>query len=92
MRRVLLQYALPLILPLVVYGIWLTFARQRARKAGAAEIPGWHGAPWNWLVAASICLVCVGFIILALQQGAPPDAKYIPPQFINGEIVPGHTE
>lgn len=92
MRRTLLQYVLPLVLPLVVYGVWLAVARHRARKAGVAEVPDWHGAPWTWLLVAGIGLVCVGFVILAFQDGAPPDAKYIPPQFIDGEIVPGHME
>ena len=92
MRRTLLQYLLPLVLPLVAYGVWLMIARNRARKAGAADVPGWHGAPWTWLVVAGIGLVSVGFVILAFQGDASPGAKYIPPQYIDGEIVPGYTE
>ncbi len=31
MRRILLNYLLPIILPFVIYGLWLAFARYKAR-------------------------------------------------------------
>ncbi len=92
MRRILLNYLLPLLLPLVVYGIWLALARRKARLAGAAEVPGWGNAPWTWLLVAGIGLVSVGLVTLALVGDGPTGGTYVPPQFIDGEIVPGRME
>lgn len=92
MRRVLLNYLLPIILPFVIYGVWLAFARYKARKAGEVGGPEWRDAPWTWLMIASASLVGVGFVVLALQGGAPPGSTYHPPEYIDGEIVPSHTD
>ena len=43
------------------------------------------------MVAAAV-LVAVGFASLAFIGGSPIDQKYIPPQYIDGVIVPSRTE
>jgi peptidoglycan/LPS O-acetylase OafA/YrhL len=92
MRRILLNYLLPIILPFVIYGLWLAFARYKARKAGEEGGPEWRDAPWTWLMIASAGLVAAGFVVLALQGGTSPDTTYYPPQYIDGEIVQSHAE
>ncbi len=92
MRRMLLNYLLPIALPFVIYGVWFVFARYKARRAGEEGGPEWREAPWTWLLTASAGLVAVGFIVLALQGGSPPGESYIPPSYSDGEIVPGRTE
>ena len=92
MRRTILQYLLPIILPFVIYSAWIAFARYKARATGGGETPEWRDAPWIWLLTASAGLVAAGFVVLALQGGSPTDETYVPPQYIDGEIVPGRTE
>ena len=92
MRRILLSYLLPIALPFVIYGVWVAFARFKARRAGEEGGPEWRDAPWTWLLIASVGLVAVGFVLLALQGGSPPGESYIPPSYSEGEIVPSRTE
>ncbi len=92
MRRILLNYLLPIILPFVIYGVWLAFARYKAKTAGAEGAPEWRDAPWTWLVIASAGLVAASFVVLALQGGSSPGETYIPPRYLEGEIVPARTE
>ncbi len=91
MRRMLLQYLLPLAMPFVVYGVWMTYARYRARLAGTAE-QGWRDAPVTWLLIAGLVLVVAGFMALAFLGGAPIESVYVPPHMVDGEIVPGRFE
>ena len=92
MTRILLHYVLPIVLPFVIYGVWLALARRKARPAGAAATPDWRDAPWVWLLIAGGGLVAVSLVALALTGGNPPGETYIPPHLIDGEIVPGRTE
>lgn len=91
-RYVLLHYVLPLVLPFVIYGVWLLLARRKARTAGGEEAPEWRDAPWTWLFVAGAALVAVGLVGLALTGGAPPGGEYVPPKYIDGEVVPGRLE
>ncbi|MFQ5959209.1 MAG: DUF6111 family protein [Alphaproteobacteria bacterium] len=92
MRRILLNYLLPLILPFIVYGVWLAFIRWRARAAGVTGAPGWRDAPWTWLLIAGVVLVAASIAALGIVGGSPPGGTYIPPHMEGGEIVPGRTE
>ncbi len=92
MRRLLLNYLLPIILPFAIYGFWLAYARYKARTAGHDGMPEWRDAPWTGLMVASAGLVAAGFVVLASIGGNPIDQKYIPPQYIDGVIVPSRTE
>ena len=92
MRRLLLNYLLPIVLPFAVYGIWLAFTRYKARTSGHDGMPEWRDTPWTWLMVAGAVLVAAGFASLAFIGGSPIDQKYIPPKCIDGVIVPSHTE
>ena len=92
MRRLLLNYLLPIVLPFAVYGFWLAYARHKARTSGQDGMPEWRDAPWTWLMVAAAGLVAVGFAALAFVGGSPTDQKYIPPQYIDGVIVPSRME
>ncbi len=91
MRRLLINYLLPIALPFAVYAFWLAYARYRARTAGHGA-PEWRDAPWTWLMVAGAVLVAASFATLAFVGGSPIDQKYIPPQYIDGVIVPSRTE
>ncbi len=89
MSRIFLHYIVPLLLPFVVYGVWLALARRRAGPAGARD---WRDAPWTWLAIAGMGLLIMSLVGLALVSGSPPGGTYVPPQYIDGEIVPGRVE
>ncbi len=94
MSRILISYILPLILPFLLYSIWLGVHRRRRRAAGAALPEGWglRDAPWTWLFISGIALLGASLVGLALLGSSPPSAKYVPPSIVDGEIVPSHTE
>lgn len=80
--RQILQIAIPLVLPTVLYFLYLRFLR---RSAGAAP-----DVPWFWLGIAGGVLVVVTFGAAAMMGGAPPGSVYEPAKVIDGKIVPGH--
>ncbi|MEE8202958.1 MAG: DUF6111 family protein [Alphaproteobacteria bacterium] len=92
MRRILLNYLLPLLLPFIVYGIWLMFIRWRARVAGAVGAPEWRDAPWTWLLIVGVVLTALSIAVLGMVGDSPPGGTYIPPHMEGGEIVPGRIE
>ena len=93
MTRILLQIALPLVLPFLAYAMWLAVERRRAEKLGRGEIPGWSEAPIVWLGAAGLGLATVATLgLLLLQDGDKRSGNYVRPHVENGRIVPGHLE
>lgn len=92
MKRLLINYLLPVILPFAVYAFWLAYARYKARTAGHDNSPEWRDAPWTWLMVAGAALVAASLAVLASIDGSPIDQKYIPPQYIDGVIVPSRME
>lgn len=75
-----LEYIVPLLLPTVVYLLWLRFA-----AADGVE----RDMPWTWLAAAGVVLVAIVLGGLALFGGSDQGA-YVPPHMENGKIVPGY--
>ena len=94
MSRILLHYVLPLILPLLLYCIWLGIHRRRRQAAGAPLPEGWglRDAPWTWLFISGIALLGASLVSLALLGSSPPESKYVPLSIVDGEIVPSRTE
>lgn len=91
MLKVLLTQVFPLLLPIVIYLLWLRAARRRASAAGGAN-PRWHDAPWTLMVASGLFVLIVGMVSLALFTGEEPGGTYVPPYVEDGVVVPGHVE
>jgi hypothetical protein len=90
MSRMLLSYLLPFV-PVLAYGVWFYLARRKAVAAGGQ--PSWRQGPWSWLVAIALLVGALGVLALAVVgDGADPTAKYVPPSYQGGEVVPGRTE
>jgi len=92
MARILFQIVLPVLLPTLIYFAWLAAERRRIDRAGSGEPPDWSDAPWLWLVAGGVLLA--GFLALATAffGGDSIEGVYVPPQVIDGKVVPGHME
>jgi hypothetical protein len=81
MARILLQYLLPLLLPFLVYIAWVAFTRGRR--------PGWlDDTPWVPLLSAGVVLLGASLFGWSLTVGDPPGARYRPPHFEGGRVVP----
>ncbi|MCA3246179.1 MAG: DUF6111 family protein [Tagaea sp.] len=93
MSRIFLQIVLPLLLPFIAYGVWLSVERRRAEKLGRGEVPGWSEAPVVWLGLAGLVLATIATVgLLLLPGGNKVSGDYVPPHLENGRIVPGHIE
>ena len=82
MLRLLLQYLLPLVLPLLLYVgfVYLT----------NGNTPEWvNRAPWIPLLGAGVVLLGISLVTWSLFEGADPASTYIPPRFEDGRVVPG---
>ena len=85
MMRVLLTIVLPLLLPTLLYVLWLVTMR-RAALAGPAP---WRALPWVWLVGAGLALSMLLLFVIGVRIGTP-EGTYVPPRYIDGRVVPGH--
>ena len=92
MIRILLTYVVPLIVPAVIYFLWLRF------RGGARE----REHPWPWLIGAGSpfmrahgLAICAGILLTAIVLAGfallsgTPDGIYEPAHLEDGKLVPG---
>jgi len=91
MGRILLQVVAPILLPSVLYALWMLAERRRLEAVGSAHPPYWAEAPWLWLLALGVFFAAIITVALALFGGESIVGEYVPPQIKNGQIVPGHV-
>lgn len=91
MGRILLQVVIPILLPALLYTLWLLAERRRFEAAGGRAQPRWAEAPWLWLAVLGVFFAGVITIALALFGGESIIGEYVPPQIKDGRIVPGHV-
>jgi hypothetical protein len=89
MPRELLTLFLPLILPTVLYLVWLQ-AMRWSQTSGAS--PPWRSLPWVWLGLAGVALAALVLFVVTVHFGTATPGVYVPPHVENGQIVPGHIE
>ncbi len=90
MVRIIIQHLLLFLLPTVMYGVYLSWARRRAQAAGRTA-PMWEEGPWFWLIVSGGLLVLFSLAALATFGGAGPEAVYEPSSIQDGKIVPGRV-
>lgn len=88
MPRELLTLFLPLVLPTVLYLVWL-WAVRRSRSSG--PVP-WRALPWVWLGVTGVALTALVLFVVTVHLGTRVQGVYVPPHAENGRIVPGHIE
>lgn len=87
MLRVIVTIVLPLLLPTVLYLGWVWLARS-VQDGGAVR---WSALPWLWLAGAGAVLLAVVLVVVT-GFGTTRQGVYVPPRWVNGQIVPGHIE
>jgi purine-cytosine permease-like protein len=55
MMRIVIEYVVPLLLPTMLWILWLVWGQHRARAAGRPP-PNWQKVPVSWLLAAGLTL------------------------------------
>ncbi|WP_119459185.1 DUF6111 family protein [Rhodospirillaceae bacterium SYSU D60014] len=86
--RQFFSIVVPLVLPTVLYFVYMTMARRRAQTASGRS-GWWQEVPWTWLGIAGAILMIVTLSAFALFGGAEPGSVYQPAKLIDGEIKPG---
>ncbi len=92
MSRILVQVVFPILLPALLYALWLTAERRRLEAAGHGGKTRWAEAPWLWLLALGLFFAGIIAVALSLFGGESVEGVYVPPQVQDGRIVPGHVE
>jgi hypothetical protein len=87
MIRIILVNLLFLLLPLIIY-----FAYALLRQGGEPDDGILTNAPIFWLLAVGVGLMLMAIIILGRWEGGEPGKRYVPPQFKDGVVNPGHYE
>jgi type VI protein secretion system component VasK len=80
--RAFLTIIIPLLLPSAVYWMYLKFRQRQG-------LP-FREVPWSWLIAAGVGLAVASLIVTWYADAAPTTGRYVPPQVIDGVVVPGH--
>jgi hypothetical protein len=88
MLRILATIILPLLLPTILYVVWLV----AARRMPLASSGRWRTLPWPWLAGIGVLLAAAMLYIIDARIGGSAQGVYVPPQWIGGKIVPGHVE
>jgi len=88
MLRELLTLVVPLVLPTVLYLVWLR-AMRWVEGTGAVS---WRALPWVWLAATGAALTALVLFVVTVHFGTATPGVYVPPKVEDGRIVPGHIE
>lgn len=88
MLRVVFTIILPLILPTVLYLLWMRLARWSQR----GEVAGWSALPFLWLAATGVALLALVLFVVTVHFGTATPGVYVPPRWVNGRVIPGHIE
>jgi hypothetical protein len=89
MIRIFFTYVLPLLLPTLIYVLWVWNARRRHDPDGEDDLPGLRRGPLFWSLTSGFLLMIAGLITIALMAGDPPDSgAYQSPRLKGGKILP----
>ena len=89
MTRIFLTYILPLVLPSLIYVLWIWNARRTHDPDSEDALPGLRRGPLFWSLVSGFLLMITGLITIALMSGDPPDSgTYQSPRLEDGKILP----
>lgn len=79
----LIVHLLPLILPFLLYGLYIWHVKRSGKD-------GPEATPWFWLAAIGLILMILSFVVYgAFFEDTTGD--YAPARFEDGRIVPGRV-
>jgi Family of unknown function (DUF6111) len=85
-RFTLIQLCL-FVAPFVLYAGYAAFAGQPVGNAAT-----WRQAPLFYLTVAGLVASVIGFAVLASFDSSGLAGAYVPTQYKDGVLVPGHVE
>ena len=89
MTRIFLTYILPLVLPSLIYVLWIWNARRTHDPDSEDDLPGLRRGPLFWSLVSGFLLMLTGLITIALMSGDPPDSgTYQSPRLEGDKILP----
>ena len=88
MLRVLLTVLLPLMAPFLAYIAWVWLVRHKVQ--GGELVLDWRQSPWPWMLALGLAGALGGLLYLYVTTGHPAGTELVPPQLIDGVVVPSH--
>ncbi|MCW9034991.1 MAG: hypothetical protein OQK35_07700 [Alphaproteobacteria bacterium] len=80
--RILLQYVLPILAPLIIYVTWLLL-RGKGKK-----LPNWDEGLWFWLILLGLVFGMISLIFFGVSGMEEKGGQYIAPRFEDGKILP----
>jgi hypothetical protein len=88
MLRVFATIVLPLLLPTLIYLLWVRIAdpAQQGRPVR------WAALPWVWLAGAGTVLLILVLLVVNLRFGTEQPGVYVPPRYEGGRILPPHID
>ncbi len=63
MLKKFLFVVLPLLTPLIVFGLYAVLARWKAKRAEAGTLPSWANAPWTLLICSGVVLSATALVV-----------------------------
>ena len=66
MVKKLLFVVLPLLTPIIVFGLYIVLARWKATRQAAGNLPGWANAPWTLLICCGVALSAASLIFVRI--------------------------
>ncbi len=63
MLKKLLFVVLPLLTPLIVFGLYAVLARWKAKRQEAGNLPGWANVPWTLLICSGVVLSAAALVV-----------------------------
>ncbi len=85
MLRFLLLRLLILLLPFVLFGLYLWVVRKR----DPFDLANWNPAPLILCTSVAFVALAISFFFLAFTQGEKAGATYTPARFEDGKLIPG---
>ncbi len=79
--RALFQILIPLLLPTVLYLVWVRLSRRQKEGAGGM-VQTLSEGPVGWLIASGLVLVIISLVALALTQNRYPSTELQPSEYI----------